>query len=47
LTNLARYKDTHLGQNPVGYGKIPVDCLKWDGFGTDLVQTKSENAIWK
>lgn len=47
LTNLARYKDTHLGQNPVGYGKVSVDCLKWDGFGTDLVQTKSENAIWK
>ena len=22
-------------------------CLKWDGFGTDIIQTKPQNSLWK
>ena len=29
-----------------GTSKLP-DCITWNGFGTDIIQTKSQNQIWK
>lgn len=30
------------------YGTAPLpNCIRWDGFGTDIIQTKSQNQIWK
>ena len=44
-TNAGGINYTHQSKN-FGKAQLP-DCLKWDGFGTDIIQTKSENQIWK
>lgn len=33
-------------KNNFGKSDLP-DCISWNGFGTDIIRKKSENAIWK
>lgn len=41
LSGISHYSDKTYGKEDIwGY-------LKWDGFGTDIIQTKQENELWK
>ena len=49
LSSLHHSVDSHIGDNKQGdgYGVTETDCIKWNGFGTDIIQTKTQNQIWK
>lgn len=47
LSSLAHSVDSHIGDENVGYGLLETDCIKWGGFGEDIIQVKAQNAIWK